>query len=46
MTRMSRRVASSKNSSVDTGLLVVKAMAVVVPPATSASKKYPAAVRA
>ena len=45
ITRMSRRAASSKNSSVDTGLLVVNARQVVVPPASRASKKYRAAVR-
>ena len=44
ITRMSRRAASSKNSSVETGLLVVNAWQVVVPPASRASKKCPAAV--
>ena len=45
MTRMLRRAASSKNSSVDTGLVVVNAWQVVVPPASKLSKKYLAAVR-
>ena len=44
ITRMSRRAASSKNSSVETGLLVVNAWQVVVPPASRASKKCLAAV--
>ena len=46
ISRMLRRAASSKSSSVDTGLLVVKAWQVVVPPASRSSKKCFAAVRA
>ena len=46
ITRMLRRAASSKNSSVETGLLVVNAWQVVVPPASRASKNCPAASRA
>jgi hypothetical protein len=45
MTRMLRRAASSKNSSVATGLVVVNAWQVVVPPASKLSKKCLAAVR-
>jgi hypothetical protein len=39
ITRMLRRLASSNNSSVETGEELVNAWHVVVPPASSASRK-------